>query len=335
MSARAGDHRLLIGASLIVLVHVLRILLQKLQNAVLDSGTVLHPFLRTFIKSCSMTVFLLKLAADAPWTLLFPAHVGNGAAVVYSSLSQDEEEGGEGEERVFDQSDWVPVRHEGSDEGSDRSSGGSLEEIDKQTPTAKKRSKVRFSKFSEVRTMTSSDADAALFARLSYQASLKAEAEAAKAANRLKPFQMTRLALKLSFIHFSAHFLQVKVVSEAAQPAETMIFGLACVVSLFFLLMVSNPAAESDQLTTSQVIACVLSLVSMALATISLSSSKSLAPIERLEPIRSHAIEAILSAALHAAFVLCLRREVVETDRLDIPLFMGMSLSDRFIHSLT
>lgn len=256
--------------------------------------------------------------------------------MAYSSLNQDEEEGGGGgEDRLFDQSDWVPVRHEGSDEGSDRSSAGSLEDMDKHAPTAKKRSKVRFSKFSEVRTMTSSDADAAMFARLSYQASLKAEAEAAKAANRLRPFQTTRLALKLSFIHFSAHFLQLRIVSETTESADIMIFGLACVISLLCLLISPSQAAESDQITMSQIIACLLSLVSMALAAISLSSSKSLAPIERLEPIRSHAIEAILSAALHAAFVLCLRREVVETDRLDIPLFLGLSLSPRYLIALS
>jgi hypothetical protein len=330
------DRKLLIAAATLILVHVLRILVQKLRHAVLDNETELHPFLRTFIKSCSMTVFLVKLAADASWTRIFPENgtsgwTANAAAVAYSSLNQDEDSGAtpdEDEDHVFEQSDWVPIRHDGSDDGSDRSTTGSLgSEVDVTTvPVAKKRSKVRFSKFSEVRTMDSSDANAAFFARLSYQASLKAEADAAKAENRLPPLQTTRMALKLSFIYFTAHFMELNVISESSELAGPVIAGVACLTSLVVLVILFNHMVDSDRLRPSQAIVCIMSLASAALTTMCLTSLESVAPMDRLAAIRSHAIQIILSGTLHAAFVLCLRREVGEADRMDIMLFTGMTL---------
>ena len=367
------DHRLLIGAVLFLLIHVWRILILRIQQAVLvseDQAVVLsgRPFLRCFLKSCSLTVFLLKLAADAPWNQrnYAASHASSGgkfcplissngnaaekAAVAYSVLTQEEEEDGDEGSRqedrqsatterdYFDHSSWEPIRHEGSsDEGSDlssteavRSSGDRMTRRQAASPlSSKKRSKVRFSRFSEVRTLTASEADAALFARLSYEASVQAQVDAAKAAFLMKPGRTVRLALQLSFLHFSASFLQTKVTSDTGLPyVDCIIVAAACLACFVAGLLCwerGSSADQQDSLTPQHAISLLLLLLSLLLTTISVSRFQSFSSLTQLHPLDSFLTEAAVSAILQTAFVLWLRRSVPDPDRLDISLFLGLS----------
>ena len=81
---------------------------------------------------------------------------------------------------------FVPVKFAGSDKSSGNESDDSA--------TSRGRRSVRFSKLSEVRSMSESEAHDAMMSRLSYQASLRAQEAKTRAANKLNVSQTAYLA---------------------------------------------------------------------------------------------------------------------------------------------
>ena len=354
-----GDRRIFVGTVVFVFVNIVIVLFAKIEDAVLDGQPPLHPFIRTFLKSCSLMIFLLKLAADFSWTDIYgyatrrsgdsSCESNPNSVFSYSALNQtendDEDADDELEDDGFDEvehfsqdASWIPTSKSGevSDSGSDRSANGSIDGIDFntrslrsgqtiQTSSPKKRNKVRFSKYSEVRTLSSQEAQEALFSRLSYQASIRAEAEAVKMANRMKPFQTALLAVKLSIFYFAFHFCKESVLFTTELDFTPIILGVSCVSCLIYTsIQVSlyghRVNSSTDTLRWSILLTVMSSVMSLCLICLHISSLPS---FSRLQYLHMECIQIFIAGLSLLMFVVVLRKEVSDVDLLDIPLFLG------------
>jgi hypothetical protein len=328
----------------------------KISDAVLDGQPTLHPFIRCFLKSLSLLVFLLKVASDFSWSDFYcytkravdsSYESKRNQGFSYSVLSQsdnneedDDQENDDGFDEVEhfsqDQS-WVPTSKPGecSDSGSDRSLNGSLDGIDfsqritRQSPSPKKRNKVRFSRFSEVRQLSSEEAQEATFSRLSYQASIRAEAEAIRLANRIKPWQTAILAVKLSIFSFTFQFLTELLTFTTELDFSPYILGLSCLCCLSMVFVFSSTRvslnkssknASTDTLGWSILLTVISAVISISFVSLSLTSLPSL---EHFQYLHSEFVQMLVSSVSFVIFVVLIRREVSDVDLLDIPLFLG------------
>ena len=357
-----GDRRIFIGTGIFVFVNIVVVLFNKIEHAVLEGQPSLHPFIRCFLKSLSLLVFLFKVASNFSWTEVYGYITGTTSdsfessskasqAFSYSFLSQsdnneeedDDQENDDGFDEVehFNQDQsWVPTTKPGefSDSGSDRSTNGSLDGLDynsqsqrvtRANPSPKKRNKVRFSRLSEVRQLSSEEAQEATFSRLSYQASIRAEAEAIRLANRIKPWPTAILALKLSIFSFAFQFFKELLTFTTHLDFSPYILAVSCLFCLSMVFVFTStrgslygPAinASTDTLRWSILMSVISALMSICIISLSLTSSPSL---EHLQYLHTEFIQMLVSAVSFLIFVLLLRKEVSDVDLLDIPLFLG------------
>lgn len=319
------DHRVLIGTIVFVFVDVMAVLFHRIQEVVLEGHSTIHPYLRSFLKSCSLMIFLLKVAVDTPWKDVYEATSNmnsNSEGTInssYTALCQDEED--EADDNFFDDSTFVPTAKPGdiSDDGSEKSSCSESPTIAIVTRSKKVKPKVRFSKFSEVRTLAASEADEALFARLSYQATLKAEEEAARLAQRMPLTETAKLALRLALILFMSQFFHRSINADHGYDFTPYSMGLSC---LFAIVLIPLSATSTVDHINPKLLAsyasCIISLYFI---------SRCLDFVPTLSYLASRmdltTAKLISSAVCDAIFVVSLRRQVVDVDRLDVPSFMG------------
>jgi len=320
--AIGADHRILIGTIVFVFVDVMAVLFQRIQEVVLEGHSTIHPYLRSFLKSCSLMIFLLKLAVDTPWkdaygTSNMNSNSEGNVNSSYTALCQDEDG-----DNFFDDASFVPTAKPGdvSDDGSDKSSCSESPTIAIVTRSKKVKPKVRFSKFSEVRTLAASEADEALFARLSYQATLKAEEEAARLAQRMPLTETAKLALHLALILFMSQFFHRSINVDHGYDLTPFSMVLSCLFAIILIPLSATSTVDhiSPKLLASYA-SCIISLYFISrclnfVPTLSYLASRMDLTTARL----------ISSAICDAIFVVSLRRQVMDVDRLDIPSFMGL-----------
>lgn len=348
-------------------INIVIVLFNKIEDVVLDGQPPLHPFIRCFLKSISLMIFLLKLAADVSLNDVYGYASGSRDSTYestpsnpfsYSVLNQSDQNDNEADDEAEEDDDdddgfdevehfaqdasWIPTAKPAdfSDSGSDRSASGSIEGLDfqtktlrshsrQQTPSPKKRNKVRFSKMSEVRTLSSLEAQEALFSRLSYQASIRAETEAIRLANRIKPWNTTLLALKLCSFSFAFQFFRELLVFTTDLDFSPFIIGLSCMSCLVMVFVFTytrgslhsaRPNASTDTLRFSILLSVISALMSLALSCLHATSFPTL---HSFQSYHLEFVQMLVSAISFLMFVVLLRREVPDVDLLDIPLFLG------------
>jgi solute carrier family 35, member F5 len=165
----------------------------------------------------------------------------------------------------------VPLRRPDGSRGTSKSSGTESDDSSVRS--------VRFSKLAEVRQMSEEEATAALMARLSYSASVRADQMARRAANKLPVSKVAWLALTfcilvckpvkklpLMFTQLFLIFLQWCIANFSYQAAlefgdAGLVSLLSCAAPLFTLLLsAAMPTEPMDRITLSKIAAVGLSI---------------------------------------------------------------------------
>ena len=187
-------------------------------------------------------------------------------------------------EQVLSEPVWVPIKFNSGDISAVNSEKGSGTESDSDKYKSNNTSNysngnqksVRFSKLTEVRQLSESQAEEALMARLSYQASIRAQEQLLQTrqqnANKLTVGQ----TIKLSLIFSSLWFLANWSYQLALKYSEAGLVNLLSSTSSLFTILLSPifPShSSSDNFSLTKLVAVVISLGSVAV--ISTAQSKS------------------------------------------------------------
>ncbi|XP_054168109.1 solute carrier family 35 member F5-like [Oppia nitens] len=233
-------------------------------------------------------------------------------------------------ERVLSDPIWVPIKFNSDNSclNSERSSGteGTESESDpnKKSPMNRKsngsQKSVRFSKLTEVRQLSQSQADEALLARLSYQATLRAHEAALRAScqqqNKLSIGETVKLSLMFSGLWFAANWSY----QLALKYSEAGLVNLLSSTSSLFTILLSPvfPSnSSSDNFSLTKLVSVIISVGSVAFITIAQSK------MDTMEYIPVGALWALSGAFFYASYIVLLRYKVSNEDHLDIPIFFG------------
>ncbi|GFT94442.1 solute carrier family 35 member F5 [Nephila pilipes] len=305
--AKLTAHRLLCGTLVLLIVDVIWVASSELTEYIFNYENFSKPFFSTYVKTTMFILYLLGFVFWKPWrnqcsskpmyTLVDPVTVEpeeNDSTYVEA-------------EPLLSESVWIPIKyHDGSGEKS--SGNESDDSVSRQSVKS-----VHFNQVTEVRHLSESQADDALLARLSYSASLRAQENALKAANKLPMKQVARIALLFCVLWFLGNLSYQEALSNTEAGVVNI---LSCSSGLFTLILASMfPANSGDRFTLSKFLAVLLSIVGVTII------SNADRGVQNYFP--PGAVWSILGAFFYAAYVVLLRRKVDNEEMLDIPMFFG------------
>ena len=218
---------------------------------------------------------------------------------------------------------------------------------------------VKFNNFVEVRTLSPFEAEEALLSRLSYQASEAMKVKAIKEANRLHFSSIFWLSCKLSIVWFTSNFFYSTVISRNVNVesefsafiySSSMIFATLTialfvkrrvVIQITGQLIKTSYNTEADRITFYKLMSVILALLSLVtVLAVTSPPTPPAATVDSVTPqvyashqsnfkpwnslLHADFIQSLISAASHCVFIIVLRREVGDVERLDIPLFLGL-----------
>lgn len=307
MAKLNNAHRLVCGILVLLVVDVIWVASSELTEYIFKDENFNKPFFSTYVKTTMFMLYLLGFLFWKPWRnqcLSKPTYT----LVDRGNVETEENDCGFVEaEPLLSESVWIPIKyHDGSGE---KSSGN---ESDDSISRHSVRS-VHFNQVTEVRHLSESQADDALLARLSYAASLRAQENALKAANKLPMKEVARIALLFCVMWFIGN---VSYQEALANTEAGIVNILSCSSGLFTLILASIfPANSGDRFTLSKLLAIGLSIVGV---TIISNADKN---------VQYHfppgAIWSILGAFFYAAYIVLLRRKIDNEELLDFPMFFG------------
>ena len=253
-----------------------------------------------------------------------------------NSLTYDRKDTSEWEQ-VLSEPIWVPIKFSSCDSNaiSSEKSSGTESDSEKYLNSRHKSShtsgningnqkSVRFSKLTEVRHLSESQAEEALLSRLSYQASLRAQEQLFQRqqqnVNKLSISETLRLSLVFSSLWFLANWSY----QLALKYSEAGLVNLLSSTSSLFTILLSPifPSnSSSDNFSLTKLVAVVVSVGSVAV--ISTAQSRE----ETIDYIPIGALWALSGAFFYAAYIVLLRYKVNNEESIDIPMFFGNQLT--------
>jgi len=172
---------------------------------------------------------------------------------------------------------------------------------------------VRFQKWTEVRILNETYAEAAVLARMSYQASLRMQALFKQAASRLTLGQVLKVSFIFSLLWFMAHLASAEALADPQMPLVQILFSSS---GLFTLILAAIfPSSNHDKFTLSKLVAVLFSIGGSVLVCFPL--------LESMDQFPLRSLWAIAAAFLVSTYVVYFQRQAENEDRLNIPLFLG------------
>lgn len=292
--------RLILGLFVLLLVDIVWVSSSELTKFIYNNEAYEKPFFTTYVKTSMFTLYLLGFCFWPPWR----DYCNKPTNYMFIDPNQEDENFYSDSITSLSNPTYVPVKTP-DQEHIDRSSGTESDDSSIRS--------VRFHKLAEVRHMSEAEAAEALLARLSYQASLRADELARKAATKLPIFKVARIAFIFCLLWFMANYTYQLAL---AKTEAGMVNLLSSSSSLFTLLLSSLcPSNQADKFTISKLVAVTLSLCGLVLVSYSDLTIES--------DIPKGAILSLVSAFSYAAYLVFLRKKVDHEDKMDIPLFFG------------
>ena len=292
------------------------------------------PYLSTYFKTCLFSTYLFGFLIYAPWReechresqrLVARVNVSNGdyhRVNVQDEPDEEPEQEAESQDEQGGPSVSALVRSLSSPSfvpanipESGKSSG--TESENDSIPNSRRASnsrRVRFKRVAEVVEMNPAEAMAANLARLSYSASLRAQAALRRAAQRLSVSQVAKLALFFTLPWFLGNFCYQMALSKT----EAAVVNILSSSSSLFTLLLSAlfPSDSSDQMSLSKLCAVIFSICGVVLV------SWSDMHIEDGD-VPKGALWALAGAIFYSTYIVLLRRKVSHEDNMDAPMFFG------------
>ena len=175
--------------------------------------------------------------------------------------------------------------------------------------------RVRFKNVAQVVEMHPADALYANLARLSYNASLRAQAALRRAASRLSISEVIQLALLFCVPWFLGNYCYQEALSETEVAVVNVLSSSSCLFTL--ILSAIFPSEESDRFTLSKLFAVCFSITGVVLV------SYSDLDFETGGSVPAGAIWTLVGAFFYAVYIVLLRRRVNHEDNMDSPMFFG------------
>jgi len=340
--------RLIVGVGLLLAVDVIWVASSELTRYIFKDLAFDKAFFATYFKTSLFMAYFLGFAFLPHWRQQC-AELGRGAPdetrllggpghrrryqLVAADEEEDEVETEEGDEeelasttstssqsvevpRTLSSPTWVPanIPESGKSSGAEESEGEGRRSHASSTSTAGRR--VRFKNVAQVAQMDTNPADAlyANLARLSYNASLRAQAALRRAAARLTMAEVARLAGAFCLPWFLGNYCYQAALSDTGAAVVNILSSSSCLFTL--LLAAVFPSENGDRLTLSKLLAVCFSILGVVL--ISYADLK-------MEGghFPSGVAWALSGAFFYSSYVVFLRRKVSNEENLDTPLFFG------------
>ena len=250
-----------------------------------------------------------------------------------NSVNSQQKDSSDNWEQVLSDPVWVPIKFSSGDISAVNSEKGSGTEsdsdkyhnsINSSTHSNGHQKSVRFSKLTEVRQLSESQAEEALLARLSYQATLRAQEQLLQSRQQIANKLTVSQTIKLSLIFSSLWFLANWSYQLALKYSEAGLVNLLSSTSSLFTILLSPifPShSSSDNFSLTKLVAVIISVASVAV--ISTAQSRS----EPIDYIPIGALWALSGSFFYATYIVLLRYKVNNEDTLDIPLFFGICVT--------
>ncbi len=341
--------RLFSGVVILIGVDVIWVASSEFTEYIFKDLNYNKPYFSTYAKTCLFMTYLAGFLIYPPWRgqcLVFLSGGGEDGEVRrrlrhrYQRINNSEEEaeaaevndedeeaaveaaeenglggGGDGDARgasalprSLSSPTWIPANIPSE---SGKSSG--TESENDTNSTASNNRRVRFKREAQVVTMNPGDALHANLARLSYHASLRAQAALRRAASRLTLSEV----MQLSFLFCVPWFLGNFCYQSALSNTEAAVVNVLSSSSCFFTLILAAifPSESGDRFTLSKFLAVCFSVLGVALVSYS--------DLELEGGFPLGALWTLAGALCYSTYIVLLRRRVGHEDNMDGPMFFG------------
>uniref|UniRef100_W5LQT8 Solute carrier family 35 member F5 n=1 Tax=Astyanax mexicanus TaxID=7994 RepID=W5LQT8_ASTMX len=296
----AQKRRLVLGVVILLLVDVIWVASSELTAYIFVQKQYSKPFFSTFVKTSMFVLYLLGFLFWKPWRQQCAARYQQQLSSLIPDAGSYVSAGAT--ENSFNNSLseplYVPVKFQDvPDSNASRES---------KTPVRKQR--VRFSNIMEVRELPHSQALEAKLSRMSHSTTpLRIMA-------KLSISAVARISFFFCFVWFLANLAY----QEALTDTQVAIVNILSSTSGLFTLVLAAifPSNSSDRFTLSKLLAVILSMVGVAVVSVSAMDSPG-----GKGTIGS--LWSLLGAGLYAIYIVMLKRKVDREEKLDIPMFFG------------
>uniref|UniRef100_A0A8B9L015 Solute carrier family 35 member F5 n=1 Tax=Astyanax mexicanus TaxID=7994 RepID=A0A8B9L015_ASTMX len=274
----AQKRRLVLGVVILLLVDVIWVASSELTAYIFVQKQYSKPFFSTFVKTSMFVLYLLGFLFWKPWRQQCESYTLKYCILCSEPL-------------------YVPVKFQDvPDSNASRES------------KTRKKQRVRFSNIMEVRELPHSQALEAKLSRMSHSTTpLRIMA-------KLSISAVARISFFFCFVWFLANLAY----QEALTDTQVAIVNILSSTSGLFTLVLAAifPSNSSDRFTLSKLLAVILSMVGVAVVSVSAMDSPG-----GKGTIGS--LWSLLGAGLYAIYIVMLKRKVDREEKLDIPMFFG------------
>ncbi|XP_071540147.1 solute carrier family 35 member F5 isoform X2 [Panulirus ornatus] len=294
--------RLALGIFVLLLVDVIWVASSELSEYIFHDTGFNKPFFSTYLKTSMFSLYLLGFIFWSPWRHQcthdhHDDHIYQEVDVtgdIDSPLSED---------RHLSEPKYVPLKLQDSQE---KSSDGDSDDSSVKS--------VRFSKLTEVRQMSETEAMDAMMSRLSFSASLRAEQLAIQAANKLSVKEVMKISSIFCLLWFIGNYSYQIALSDTEAGVVNVISSTS---GLFTLVLAAIfPSSTSDKFTLSKLASVILMVVGVVLVSVEdISLENTTIPVG--------VVWSLVGAILYACYMVFLRRKAPTEDQIDFTMFFG------------
>lgn len=295
--------RLALGIFVLLLVDIIWVASSELSEYIFNDAGFNKPFFSTYLKTSMFSLYLLGFIFWQPWRHQC-SHTSHEECIYQEvDINGDEEDPLSPESRHLSEPSYVPLKLQ---ESQEKSSDGESDDSSVKS--------VRFSKLTEVRQMSESDAVDAMLSRLSFSASIRAEQLALQEANKLSIKQVMKVSCIFCLLWFAGNYAYQIALSDTEAGVVNVISSAS---GLFTLILAAIfPSTVADKFTISKLISVllmVLGVVLISLEDITLEGKN----------VPVGVIWALAGAVLYACYMVFLKWRVPTEDQMDFTMFFG------------
>lgn len=295
--------RLALGIFILLLVDVIWVASSELSVYIFNNTGFDKPFFSTYLKTSMFSLYLLGFIFWRPWR--HQCSHSNHDERIYQEVDANEDEGDplSPESRHLSEPSYVPLKLQ---ESHEKSSDGESDDSSVKS--------VRFSKLTEVRQMSESDAVDAMLSRLSFSASIRAEQLALQQANKLSMKEVMKVSCIFCLLWFAGNYAYQISLSDTEAGVVNVISSAS---GLFTLILAAIfPSSVADKFTISKLVSVLLMVVGVGLISLEDISLEG-------KSVPVGVIWALAGAVLYACYMVFLKWRVPTEEQMDFTMFFG------------
>ena len=162
--------------------------------------------------------------------------------------------------------------------------------------------------------MSAKEAIHANLARLSYAASMRAQAALERAQNRLTVTETARLALTFSLLWFAGNYSYQAALADTEAGVVNVLSASSCLFTL--ILSALFPSTSMDSLSLTKMVGVLFTILGVVLV-----SWSDFQLEDGAIPMGS--LWTLAGAIFYSSYIVFLRRKIDHEDKLDVPMFFG------------